>query len=182
MVFHEKTISSEKKFDGQIIKVRVDKIRTKEGGESFREVVEHPGGVAIAALTKENKMILIKQFRKPAEQVLIEVPAGKMEKGEKPENTAIRELKEETGYKAGSLKHLCTFYSSPGFSDEKIYLYLAQDIVAGEASPDEHEHLEIEEYDLEILDEMIENEKIIDGKTIVAIYQVKKMMDCRRDG
>ncbi len=171
MVFHETTMSSKDIFEGKIIKVRVDKIRTKDGGESFREIVEHPGGVAIAALA-DGKMVLVKQFRKAAEQVLLEIPAGKIEKGERPEITAVRELKEETGFTASRMKHLFTFYSSPGFSSEKIYLYMAEGLVSGEAEPDENEHVEMVQYDIDTLIKMIEKGEIIDGKTIVAIQVV----------
>ena len=172
MVFHESTLSSEEIFNGKIIRVRKDKIRTKGGGESYREIVEHPGGVAIAALVDNDKMVLVRQFRKAAEQVLLEIPAGKIEKGELPEKTAVRELKEETGYTASEMKHLFTFYSSPGFSSEKIYLYLAKDLVSGEAEPDENEHVETAQYDIKTLVQMIEKGEIIDGKTIVAIQAV----------
>lgn len=175
MVFYENTIDSKKAFEGRIINVRVDKIRTKDGGESFREVVEHSGGVAIAALTNDNELVLIRQFRKPAEQVILEIPAGKIEKGEMPEATAARELKEETGYTAAKMTHIFTFYSSPGYSSEKIHLYLAEEIELGEASPDENEHLETVTYDFDTLSKMIENGEIIDGKTIVAIQAILLM-------
>lgn len=181
MVFHENTISSEIVFEGRIINVRVDKIRTQDGGESLREVVEHPGGVAIAAMTREGQMVLVKQFRKPIEGVILEVPAGKIEKGEDPENTAVRELQEETGYKASKIKHLYTFYSSPGFSAEKIFLYLAEDIIPGEASPDENEHVETVTYDLDTLATMIENGEIIDGKTIVAIQAIREKLRIKNE-
>ncbi len=171
MVFHETTLSRKEIFKGKIINVHVDKIRTKDGGESFREIVEHPGGVAVVALVN-GKMVLVKQFRKAADKVLLEIPAGKIEKGESPEKTAVRELKEETGYTATRIKHLFTFYSSPGFSSEKIYLYLAENLISGDAEPDENEHVEMVQYDIDTLLKMIEKGEIIDGKTIVAIQVV----------
>lgn len=177
MVFNEVTLNSSRVFEGKIIQVRLDNIRTKDGGQSVREIVEHPGGVAIAALTHDNKMVFVRQFRKPAEEVLLEIPAGKIEKDEQPDKTAIRELKEETGYTAREMKHLMTFYSSPGFSNEKIYLYLARDLISGESSPDENEHVEIIEHSIDSLHQMIDSGEIIDGKTIIAIQAVQRLLN-----
>lgn len=174
MVFHEETIRSKKIFEGEVINVRMDYIKGKQGGECSREIVEHPGAVAIVALTDDNKVVLVEQFRKPVEQVLLEIPAGKIEKGEDPQNTALRELKEETGYTASNIEHLMTIYSSPGFSTEKIYLYFANQLVSGESCPDEDEHVEVSEYTIDQLNEMIEQGKIVDGKTITGIYALQK--------
>ncbi len=177
MVYHEKTTKSRKVYEGNIITLRLDHIRTKQGGESLREIVEHPGGVAIVALTDDHKVILVKQFRKPAEDVLLEIPAGKIEKGEDPEHTAVRELKEETGYTASEMEHLMTFYSSPGFSTEKIYLYLAKNLVPGEPSPDENEHVEVMSYPLDELFQMIDQGELIDGKSITGIQALQRKLN-----
>ncbi|MEG1584807.1 MAG: NUDIX hydrolase, partial [Anaerovorax sp.] len=124
MVFEEKTISSERIYEGAILNLRKDKVHVKEGRTSYREIVEHNGGVALAALTEEGKLVLVRQFRKAAEEVALEVPAGKIEQGERDhELAALRELKEETGYTAENLELLSSFYSSIGYSTEMIHLY-----------------------------------------------------------
>ncbi|WP_206460810.1 NUDIX hydrolase [Anaerovorax sp. IOR16] len=172
MTFEEKTISSEMIYKGAILNLRKDKVTVKGEATSYREIVEHNGGVGIAALTPEGKMLMIKQFRKPAEQVVLEVPAGKRETGEDPMITAIRELKEETGYTADQVTFLSAFYSSIGYSTEIIYLYLATGLKPGETNFDEHEAIDLFEYDVAELKEMVINGQIIDGKTINAILLV----------
>lgn len=178
MVFTEKTIKSKKIYEGKVLTLRVDTIQTMDGKEATREIIEHRGAVAIAAV-KDNKMIMVKQYRKAPDEVLLEVPAGKIEKDEPPLETAKRELQEETGYLASKISHVSTFYTSPGFSNEIIYLYLAEELNEGEASPDEDEFLKIEEYDFDTLNQMIRSGEINDGKTITAILLAEKAMKNR---
>lgn len=97
-----------------------------EGAHVKREIVKHPGAVAVLAVTEEGKIILVNQFRKPLERTIVEIPAGKLEKGEEPEHTALRELEEETGYTAETLTKITAFYTSPGFADEIVHLFLAE--------------------------------------------------------
>ena len=104
MIVEEKTISSDRIYTGKVISLKVDTVEIENKGYQKREIVEHPGAVAIVALTDDNKVVLIKQFRKPIEQVIWEIPAGKLEMGENPKDCAIRELKEETGYSAKNIK------------------------------------------------------------------------------
>ncbi|WP_324823175.1 NUDIX hydrolase [Sinanaerobacter sp. ZZT-01] len=172
MTYEEKTISSEMIYKGAILNLRKDKVTVKGEATSYREIVEHNGGVGIAALTSEGKMLMIKQFRKPAEKVVLEIPAGKKEMGEEPMITAIRELKEETGYSADQVTFLSAFYSSIGYSTEIIYLYLATGLNAGETNFDEHEAIDLFEYDVAELKKMVIEGEIIDGKTINAILLV----------
>jgi len=172
MTYEEKTISSEMIYKGAILNLRKDKVTVKGEATSYREIVEHNGGVGIAALTSEGKMLMIKQFRKPAEKVVLEIPAGKKEMGEEPMITAIRELKEETGYSADQVTFLSAFYSSIGYSTEIIYLYLATGLKAGETNFDEHEAIDLFEYDVAELKKMVIEGEIIDGKTINAILLV----------
>jgi ADP-ribose pyrophosphatase len=136
--------------------------------------VEHRGGVALAAVTDDKKMVLVRQFRKAAGKVILEVPAGKIESGEKeePRLTAIRELKEETGYTASKIEHITSFYSSVGYSEEVIHLYCATGLVPGETEFDAHEALDIVEYDIAELKQMVLDGKIEDAKTIAAIMIV----------
>lgn len=115
----EVTVNTNKIFEGKIINLRVDEVKLPNGKVTTREIVEHPGGVSIVAVNEEGKILLVKQYRKPAEESLLEIPAGKLEKGEDPLICAKRELLEETGYEASFIKHLITFYTTPGFSNEK---------------------------------------------------------------
>lgn len=181
MVFEEKTISSERIYEGAILNLRKDKVHVKNEGTSYREIVEHNGGVAIAALTDEGKMVLVKQFRKAAGQVVLEVPAGKIEKGEDDYAlAALRELREETGYTAENLEHMSSFYSSIGYSTEMIHLYFATGLTPGETDFDDNEAIDIFEYDIEDLREMIDSGEIKDAKTIIAIVLAELKLDQER--
>jgi len=178
MVFEEDTIYSERLYEGRILNLRRDKVRVHSGEESYREIVEHNGGVAIAAITSAGKMVLVRQYRKAAGKALLEVPAGKIEKDEADHLlVAIRELKEETGYTAEKMTLLSQFYTSVGYSTEIIYLYHAEGLTPGETQFDEHEAIEIEEYDLEKLITMIGTCEICDAKTIAAILLVKQRLE-----
>src|SRR4051794_6629500 len=105
----EKTIISKTVFEGKVIRLQVDDVQLPNGNISKREIVKHPGAVAIMAVTDENKMVFVRQFRKPLEKTILEIPAGKLEAGEDPLACAVRELEEETGYKAGEVKHVVSF-------------------------------------------------------------------------
>jgi ADP-ribose pyrophosphatase len=173
MVVEEKTISSEMIYEGRILNLRKDKVLVKDGKTSYREIVEHNGGVALAAVTPEGKMVMVRQYRKAAEKAVLEVPAGKIEKGEDNRLTAERELKEETGYSAGRIEHITSFYSSIGYSTEVIYLYYATDLTPGETEFDDNEAIEILEYDIPELKRMVLSGEIEDSKTIAAILLVE---------
>jgi len=179
MIFEEKTISSEMLYEGKILNLRKDTVEAFGDKVSEREIVEHRGGVAIAAVTDDNKMVMVKQFRKPAEKVMLEVPAGKREKDENPIETAIRELKEETGYTASDIRLLTKFYASVGYSEEIIYVYLCTGLTPGETEFDDNEAIDIVEYDLEELHKMVMSGEIDDAKTIVAIL-VTNTASCRK--
>src|SRR5699024_6883235 len=135
-----------------------------------REIVEHPGSVGIIAITDDNHMVLVNQFRKPVEKSLLEIPAGKIEINEEPKETALRELYEETGYKAGKIEYLFEFYTSPGFSNEKMYLFLATELTEGEAEPEDDEYIETEKVVVKDLMDMVLRGDIVDSKTIIGIY------------
>ncbi len=168
MTFEEKVLSSEKIYEGRIINLRRDKV-TVVNGTSYREVVEHSGGAVLAAITPDNKMVMVRQYRRPADKVMFEAPAGKIDPGEDPLETAKRELKEETGYTAGNVRYLTKFYTSVGFSEEVLYLYLCTDLVQGETDFDENEALDIEKWDIDELHEMVMRGELEDAKTIIAI-------------
>lgn len=171
--YTESTISSTTIFDGKVIKVEVANIELPNGKTATREIVRHNGAVGILAITEENKIILVKQYRKALEQTIIEIPAGKLEIDENPEACAIRELKEETGYTASNIDFIHKFYTSPGFANELIYLYAARDLIKGEASPDEDEFVEILELSLEEVENLIASGQIVDAKTLIAVYYWK---------
>ncbi|WHY83666.1 NUDIX hydrolase [Siminovitchia fortis] len=175
--FEEKTVSTETIFEGKIISVQVDEVELPNGKLSKREIVRHPGAVALIALTDENKIVMVEQYRKPLERSLLEIPAGKLEPGEEPAATAERELEEETGYRAGKMEYISSFYTSPGFADEIIHLYLATGLekVENPADGDEDEFVELFELTLEEALECIRNERIYDAKTVFAVQYLQLM-------
>lgn len=176
MTFEEKTLKSEKIYDGAIINLRRDKV-TVQGGTSYREIIEHNGGAVIAALTEDRRLVMVRQYRKPADKVMLEVPAGKIDPGEKPIEAAVRELKEETGYAASKVEFLTEFYPSVGYSEEKLYLYLCTGLTPGETCFDENEAIDIEEIELDKLSKMAVSGELDDAKTIIAILMVKALAD-----
>ena len=176
MTFEEKTLKSEKIYKGAIINLRRDKV-TVQGGTSYREIIEHNGGAVIAALTEDKKLVMVRQYRKPADKVMLEVPAGKIDPGEKPLEAAVRELKEETGYTAEKVEFLTQFYPSVGYSEEMLYLYICTGLTPGETNFDENEAIDIEEVELDRLFKKAMSGEIDDAKTLIAILMVKAMAD-----
>ena len=176
MTFEEKTISSEIIYEGKILTLRRDKVETV-GGESYREIIEHGGGAVIIGLTKSGKMLMVRQYRKAAERDVFEVPAGKIDPGEDPKETAIRELEEETGYKPNDVKFLTKFYPSIGYDKEVLYLYIARDLVKTKTHFDRDEAIDIEEWEIQDLYEMVMSGKIEDGKTIIAILMIHDLFN-----
>lgn len=170
MNMEEKTLSSKIVYDGKIMTIRCDEVQVADGHKSFREVVEHSGGVTIVAI-KNDSILFVKQFRYPIKQVMLELPAGKLEKGENPDEACERELEEETGYRAKHWTSLGHIYTSIGFCNEKLYLYLAQDLEFVGEHPDEGEILENYEYKITEVEKMIADGRISDAKTICAIYR-----------
>ncbi len=167
--FKEKEIESKRVFRGRLLGLRVDTVELPNGKRSTREVVEHPGAVAIVAVTDDDEIVLVRQFRKATGEVLIEVPAGVPLAGEKGEDAARRELEEETGYHAGTLSHLWDGYTSPGYSDELIRYYLARDMNLIKPRPDEDEFVEVDLVDIEEAVELAENGGIKDNKTLIGV-------------
>lgn len=164
-------ISSELIFDGKILKVVKDKVLCPNGKESFREIIRHNGGAGILCVTPNDEVLLIKQFRYAYDEVIYEIPAGKLEEDEDPYEAALREFEEETGNKAKELIPLGHIYPTCGYSAEKIYLYLALDFKKTQANLDEDEVILVEYIPLKKVKEMILNQEIKDAKTICAITQ-----------
>lgn len=185
MIFEEKTIETERIYEGKILNLRRDKV-TVEHGTSYREIIEHNGGAVIAAVTEDKKMVMVRQYRKPAERAMLEVPAGKIDPGEDPKQTAARELKEETGYEAERIEFVTSFYPTVGYSNEQLYLFVAEGLVPGETCFDENEAIDIEEIDIDILFNMVMTGRIHDAKTIISILMIRdmissgKLRSCRR--
>lgn len=173
--FEEKTLSSEKIFTGKVISLQVDEVELPNGKTSKREIIKHPGAVAIIALTVENKIVMVEQYRKAMERSIVEIPAGKLEKGEEPLECAKRELEEETGYECEKMEHLISFYTSPGFADELVHVFLAQNITQKEnaAGLDEDEFVEVLELTLEEAERYIKEGKIYDAKTAYAVQYLQ---------
>lgn len=176
MIVREKTISSDRIYTGKTISLKVDTVEIENRGYQKREIVEHLGAVGIVAVTDENKIVLIKQFRKPIEQVIWEIPAGKMEIGENPKDCAIRELKEETGYSAKNIKLIHKFFTSAGFSNQKIYIFLATGLTKGDPNFDEDEIIEKYEVDIDEAYNMVIKNEIEDAKTIIGILLAKELI------
>ncbi len=173
--FEEKTISTENIFQGRIIQLDVDTVSLPNGHTSKRELVRHPGAVAVIALTKEGKLLLVEQYRKPLEKSIVEIPAGKLEEGEKPEVTARRELEEETGYTTDELTWVNSFYTSPGFADELVHIYFTDNIrlLKEEIGTDEDEFVELLELTLEETEQLEKDQRVHDVKTSYALLFLK---------
>jgi ADP-ribose pyrophosphatase len=171
----EKTIKSEKIFSGRIISLQVDEVELPNGKTSKREIIKHPGAVAILPITDDGKIVMVEQYRKALERTLVEIPAGKLEKGEDPEDSARRELEEETGYVCANLDWLISFYTSPGFADEIVHVYIATGLSKKEnaAALDEDEFVNIVELSLTEAKQYIEAKKIYDAKTAYAVQYLE---------
>ena len=163
-------VSTERIYAGKVVNLRRDIVSLPNGREASREVVEHPGAVAIVPVLPDGRILLVRQFRHPVGKVLIEIPAGKLDKGEAPDRCALRELEEETGYRAGSLECKASIFTGPGFTDEVIHIYIASDLVKTAVNPDEDEFLEVRAYAPQDIRRMIREGLICDSKTISGLF------------
>ena len=171
MELTEKTLSSERIFDGRILHIRRDTVLLPNGHTSTREVVDHPGGVGILALDSEGNALLVSQFRYPYRDELLEIPAGKREEGEEPIETARRELEEEIGFVADDISLLAIVYPTPAYTDEKLYVYLATGLHRTHAHLDQGEFLRVKRMPLGDAIALADQGKITDSKTLVALYK-----------
>jgi len=165
----ETTTASERVFEGNLINVRVDDVTLPDGHESTREIVEHPGAVAAVPLTRDREVIFVRQWRHPAGEALLEIPAGTREEGEDPVETLHRELIEEIGHRAGCVECLAEVYTAPGYSTELIGLYLATELDPAEGEADDDENIEIVRVPLQEAFRMCRDGEITDAKTVAAL-------------
>lgn len=174
--FLEKVTDSETIFTGKIITVRVDSVELPNGNHSKREIVEHHGGVGIIAVTPDREVFMVSQYRIAAKSIMLEIPAGKLELGEDPLEAGIRELEEETGYKANKIVPLGSYYATPGYCEERLTLYLATDLEFVGQHLDDNEFLDVSKVPLDELYSMVMDNKIYDCKTAIAILKAKSIL------
>jgi len=165
----KKILSSTYIYKGKIIKLRQDKVKLPDDRETIREIVEHPGAVVILALTDDKKVVMIRQFRGPADEVLWELPAGTVEEGEDLVRCAKRELEEETGYYPRKIKKLVSFFSTPGFCNERLTLFLAEDLEKRRKNEDTDEFIKVELIKPNEALKLVKENIIKDAKTIIGI-------------
>ena len=173
----ERTLESRTVYEGVIVRVKLDEVQLPNGKEARREVVEHPGGVAILALDREDNVAVVRQYRYPFHRVLLELPAGKLEPGEDPRVCGVRELEEEVGLTADEFIYLGGLYLSPGYSNEVLHLYLARGLRQGACHLDEDEFLEGERIPFARLVDMVMADEIHDAKTVAAVLKTKVYLE-----
>ena len=169
MDFREEIIEKKYIYKGDFLRIERVKVKLPDDNEAFRDIVRHPGAVAILAFIDEETVLLVKQFRTAVGESLYEIPAGKLEKGENPKEAALRELEEETGYKAGIIEELGYIYTGAGFTDQKIYIYKASDLSKGKKGGDNDEFIEVFPFKIQDIKNMIKSGTIVDTKTISSI-------------
>lgn len=178
MLNGEKTLTRKDIFTGRIITVHVDDVELENGKTGYREVVDHPGGVCVAAVTKDRELLFVRQFRYPYHEICLELPAGKLEKGEDPAEAIKRELREETGCTGKNWQFQGNLYPSPGYCGEIIRLWSCEvDKESGEQDLDEDEFVECEKIPITKAVEMVMNNEIPDAKTQVLILKVARMYE-----
>jgi|SRR5579872_732810 len=160
-------------YRGRIISLRIDEVEMEDGRRHAYEIVEHPGAVCVIAQPTPDEIILIQQYRRAVGRHLWEVPAGKLEPGEDPVDCAVRELREETGYRCERMRELWTFYTSPGFCDERLHLCVAEGLTPGAAAPEEYEAIRVEAMRVADAWAMVERDEIPDAKTQIALAWVR---------
>ncbi|MFB1050434.1 NUDIX domain-containing protein [Paraliobacillus sp. JSM ZJ581] len=179
--FEEKTIATTQIFNGKIVQLQVDDVTLPDGNTSKREIIKHPGAVAIIAMTDNDELLMVEQYRKPLNKSIIEIPAGKLEPGEEPAVTAIRELEEETGYTTEKIDYVTSFYTTPGFSNELLYLYFTKELILLDEKKqlDEDEFVVVHTISLSEAERLLQTQAIHDVKTAYALLYVKEQINKR---
>jgi ADP-ribose pyrophosphatase len=161
--------SSERLFDGPIFAIDRDRLTESNGLEVVRDVIRHPGGAGALPLFADGRIALVRQYRHPARAVLLEIPAGRIEPGEAPEICAAREVEQETGFRPGRIERLSGFYSTPGFCEEILHVFLATDLTPTCQQLDHDEVVEVQFLELDEALRMVHRGEIVDSKTIIAL-------------
>lgn len=176
--FQEKQVHSQLIFDGAVLHVYRDDIALPDGRPAFREYIKHNGAVCIIPVTAEREVLCVRQYRYAVGELMLEIPAGKLDSPEEdPRDAALRELREETGARCGRLTELGLYLGSPALLSERIYMYLAEDLTFGETDPDEDEFLDLIRIPLDDLVEMVMAGQVPDGKTQAAVLRAARMLD-----
>ncbi len=171
----EKTLSSQKIYNGRILSLRVDRVLLENGHETVREVIDHQGAAGVVAFDEEGKLLMVRQYRYPIGQELLELPAGKIDPGESPLQCAARELQEETGYKAEKLTELGRVYPAAAYDVELVHLFYAQGLTPVQQKLDEDEFLSVEHVDFDEAVRLVLADEILDSKTQIGILKIKNM-------
>lgn len=162
-------LNSKTVFEGNVFRVRVDELEPPSGGSIRRDVVEHPGSVAIVPLDHEDHIWLVRQYRHPAQEDLLELPAGTLKLNEDPKNCAVRECREEIGMAPGNLQSLGGFFIAPGYSTEFMHLFLARELTSSPLPPDKHEGIRVERISLPQARNLLNHGELRDSKTIAGL-------------
>ena len=165
----EPTVDTQLMFQGKILNLRVDTVRVPNGHLATREIVEHSPTICVVPIDDQRNVVMVRQYRKPAGAELLEVPAGGMEGDEAPEEAVLRELQEEIGFTAGTLRLLSSFWVAPGWCDEYMYAYLATDLKPASLSPDDDENITVFQVPLKEVVGLIEGGEIKDVKSIASL-------------
>jgi len=179
--YYEKTIDEKNIYRGNIINVDMLTVTLPNGKTATRDIVRHPGGAAVIPINENGEIYMVRQFRKPLDAVSLEIPAGKLDKGEEPAVCAGRELKEETGLTAEKLTYLISVHSTPGFSDEVLHLFAATGLKEGDSCADEDEFITTEKYHVDELLRMVMEGKITDAKSIIGIFLADRIISGKID-
>lgn len=177
MELREVTIESTEAFSGRLVKLRVDRVRLPNGRESTREIVVHRGAIAVVPLADNDKIVMIRQFRQAAGEVLVEIPAGTLEPGEDPDACAHREMQEEIGYRADRLELMFRSYLAPGYSTEMLHTFLARGLTQVSAEREPDEFIEVIEVPIDEALRMIQTGEIKDAKTICGVLMAKRTLE-----
>lgn len=172
----EKILHTQEIYHGRVVRLNVHDVELPNGERSKRELIQHPGAVAVVALDADGNVLLVRQYRIAADRIMLEIPAGTLNPGEDPEICAVRELQEETGFKPGSIEKIGGLFVAPGYTTEFIHLYLATDLIASVLEMDDDEFIEVERLRFDQVIAMVERGEIIDGKSISALLLVARRM------
>ncbi len=167
-----KVLQSDTTYTGKVFNIRIDRVRTPEGNIRQVDVVEHSGAVAFIPIDEENRVWFVRQYRHPTTSLLLEIPAGTLEPGEDPTDCVVRECREEIGMHPGRVKPLGNCFLAPGYSTERIWLFLVEKLSPAPLPPDEDEDISIEKITLDSIPELISDGTLIDAKSIVAYHML----------